>query len=130
VSCDIFGSSQNRCRLQFHDLLVWERNLPTETLRPMVSLNRFRRTAEAHRLFLIETAPNLNGLRFENADAITGHISNSAQLHLLLAGLKMLFAWGGGASRGLGWGSLEANAWLNDELLPLNINEVKALCRS
>lgn len=129
--CEIFGSPLDRCRLRFHDLIATQEDLPEETLRTMASLNRSRRTAEAQRLFLIETAPHINGLRFENAAAIEGYINKPAHAHLLLAGLKLLFAWGGATSRGLGWGEVEAQAWLNEqEAIKLDGEEVRALCQS
>jgi hypothetical protein len=130
ILCLIFGSPLERCLLRFHDLISRQADLPNETLRAMVSLNRSRRTAQAQRLFLVETAPNINGLQFENDEAITGIIHNSAHANVLLAGLKLLFAWGGGASRGLGWGNVEATAWLDGEAFTLNVEEVKALCPS
>lgn len=108
LACRIFGSPADASLLRFHDLVA---DLPpdatTETLRPMVSLNRRRRTAQEGRLFLVETAPNLPGLRFGNCEAVLGFVRDERHAHLLLAGLKLLFAWGGGASRGLGWGSVE-----------------------
>lgn len=128
--CAIFGSPAVRSRLRFHDLTAKAADLPDETLRAMVSLNRRRRTAEAGRLFLVETAPNLAGLRFENAEAITGHLSADSHAHLLLAGLRLLFAWGGGASRGLGWGRLEEEARLDGAPIKLDVKGVKALCPS
>jgi CRISPR/Cas system CSM-associated protein Csm3 (group 7 of RAMP superfamily) len=128
--CGIFGSPAVRSRLRFHDLTAMEKDLPQETLRAMVSINRRRRTSEAGRLFLIETAPNLKGLTFENAEAVMGYVSEAAHAHLLLAGLRLLFAWGGGSSRGLGWGSLTAEATLDGETIQLKAEEVKALCPS
>jgi len=130
LMCQIFGSPQDRCKLRFHDLRVLQPNLPAETLRSMVSLNRFRRTAENQRLFLVETAPNINGLKFRNEQAITGYIRDSAHVHVLLAGLKMLFTWGGGTSRGLGWGAVDANARVDGQSVLLNIEEIRSLCHS
>jgi len=137
--CQIFGSSGYPSRLRFHDLLVKDANLlPEETLRWMISINRRRRTAEAQRLFVVETAPHFDKLQFENAEAITGRISDERHVHLLFAGLRMLFAWGGGTSHGLGWGKVEATAHLGEvevskfdkEALLRLCEEVKALCQS
>ena len=128
--CALFGSPAERSRLRFHDLVAEETEADDEALRAMVSLNRRRRTAEAQRLFLVETAPNVPDLLFASEEAITGHVETEAHVHLLLAGLRMLFAWGGGASRGLGWGVLTANAWLGGRDVQLNVGEVKALCPS
>ena len=128
--CKVFGSPAERSRLRFHDLAAEESESHGETLRAMVSLNRRRRTAEAQRLFLVETAPNVSGLLFGSEEAITGYVEDGGHLQLLLAGLRMLFAWGGGASRGLGWGELTARAWLDGQEVQLDIEEVKALCPS
>ncbi|MCA1594619.1 MAG: RAMP superfamily CRISPR-associated protein [Acidobacteria bacterium] len=128
--CSIFGSPALRSRLRFHDLTTTTKDLPSETLRAMVSLNRRRRTSEPQRLFLVETAPNFKGLTFANTEAVTGYVSEAAHAHLLLAGLKLLFAWGGGSSRGLGWGSLSAEATLGGEAVQFNAEEVRALCQS
>jgi CRISPR/Cas system CSM-associated protein Csm3 (group 7 of RAMP superfamily) len=128
--CKIFGSPEFRSALRFHDLTVAKLKQPHETMRPMVSINRRRRTAEAQRLFLVETAPNFQGLEFTNDAAITGIVSDDAHAHVLLAGLKILFAWGGGASRGLGWAKIEAKAWFGDQRIEFQAEEIKQLCRS
>ncbi|MDQ3918621.1 MAG: RAMP superfamily CRISPR-associated protein [Acidobacteriota bacterium] len=134
--CQIFGSPFDRSRLRFHDLVATQAYLPGDTSRAMVSLNRSRRTAEAKRLFLVETAPNVKGLRFENEHAVTGHVGDERHAHLLLAGLKLLFSWGGGAGRGLGWGEVaglqggEVYALVDGRETTINVEEVKALCAS
>lgn len=137
--CEIFGSPFYRSRLCFHDLVAADENLPRETIRTMVSLNRRRRTAEAGRLFLVETAPHIENLSFTNDSAVTGHVDGMrggggdagvSHVQLLLAGLKLLFTWGGGSSRGLGWGVSDAHAWADGEAVALDVEEVKALCRS
>jgi CRISPR/Cas system CSM-associated protein Csm3 (group 7 of RAMP superfamily) len=130
ISCQIFGSPGYASKVFFHDLVASQRDLPSETLRPMVSINRYRRTAENQRLFLVETAPNLKGLSFEATDAITGYLQTPAHLHVILAALKMLYAWGGGSSRGLGWGTLDAKTWLNGAEMQLDMEEVKGICQS
>ena len=147
--CQIFGSPGYPSRLRFHDLVAHnvvaeETSLRDETLRPMVSLNRRRRTSEEKRLFLIETAPHFVGVQFKNDNAITGHLSHERHLHLLLAGLKMLFVWGGGASRGLGWTIQDwmgkatkdeekkvesTRAWIDGVEVKLDMTEVRALCQ-
>jgi CRISPR/Cas system CSM-associated protein Csm3 (group 7 of RAMP superfamily) len=129
ISCQIFGSPGYASKVFFHDLVA-KCDLQSETLRPMVSINRSRRTAEKQRLFLVETAPNFNGLSFEATDAITGNLQSPAHLHIILAALKMLYTWGGGSSRGLGWGALDAKSWLNDTEIQLNMEEVKGICQS
>lgn len=130
--CQIFGSPVHPSRLRFFDLVASQSELlPDETLRSMVSLNRRRRTAEEKHLFLIETAPNVNGLKFEKTKALTGYVNDPRHLHLLLVGLKALFAWGGGASRGMGWGKAEWKAWLDDEVVSkISKKAVEELCPS
>ena len=130
IMCHIFGSPAYPSRLRFLDLVVDQSQLPTETFRQMVSLNRVRRTAQEHRLFLIETAPHFDGLSFTKTDAITGYVTDRRHLHLLLVGLKALFSWGGAASRGMGWGSAEFAARLDGELVVINKQEVAQLWRS
>lgn len=127
--CHIFGSPAYPSRLRFHDLVAVQEELPEETLRQMVSLNRRRRTSEEKRLFIIETAPHFAGLQFNNAQAITGQVEDKKHLHVLLGGLKLLFAWGGGASRGLGWADAQAQAWLDEVETTFAAEEVKALCK-
>jgi len=130
--CRIFGSPAYPSRLRFLDLLAaLPDSLPGETLRPMVSLNRGRRVAEDKRLFVIETAPNVSGLKFEKSECITGYVHDPRHLHLLLCGLNALFTWGGGTSRGLGWGKADCEAWLDGEAIgKVSKEEVLQLCRS
>jgi len=135
--CQVFGAPSRPSRLRFHDLVALRADLPHETLRPMVSLNRHRRTAEEQRLFLVETAPHLGsaaeGLEFGNSTAITGDLDDRSHLHLLLAGFKLIFTWGGGSSRGLGWGEVTWQVRLGDESLgkiEVSKEEVEKLCPS
>ena len=88
-------------------------------------MNRRRGTVADQRLFLVETAPWLPGLPFSNGSAISGKLDSVAQVRLLLAGLKLLPAWGGMKSRGLGWASVEATAtWEGTPLAPADWQEV------
>jgi CRISPR/Cas system CSM-associated protein Csm3 (group 7 of RAMP superfamily) len=112
--CVIFGNPAFASPLRFHDLVsdlseVGENMEVEPSLRAMVSLNRRRATAAEKRLFLVETAPYYPGLRFGNEVAITGNLQTAAQIKLLLAGLKLITAWGGMKSRGAGW-SLKTQA--------------------
>jgi hypothetical protein len=81
-------------------------------VRPGVALNRRRGTAEAGRLFLVETSPPLPapGLLFAHPRAIRGHLPDAAPLHLLLAGCRLLTGFGAGETRGLGWSEVDAIA--------------------
>ena len=102
----IFGDPILPSRLILDDLICQEdrENLP-EVLRPGVSINRHRGTAEDKKLFLLETSPAAQ-LRF------------TGQLHLrprhkpdppdyakalICAGFQHIHALGGGKSAGLGW---------------------------
>jgi CRISPR/Cas system CSM-associated protein Csm3 (group 7 of RAMP superfamily) len=109
VVCSIFGSPAVRSPLRFTDL-VWDsgqemagREIVTPDRRAMVGLNRRRATAAEGRLFLVETAPYFPELRFTHAQAITGSLDSPAHVKLVLAGLRLIVAWGGMKSRGLGW---------------------------
>jgi CRISPR/Cas system CSM-associated protein Csm3 (group 7 of RAMP superfamily) len=134
--CEVFGSPGYPSRLRFHDLVAQDSHLlPDETLRWMVSLNRRRRTAQAKRLFLVETAAHFKGLRFKNDEAITGHLSGKPHLLVLLAGLKLLYSWGGSTTRGLGWSDdrngLDYLASIEGvPVTKIDVEEVRALCRS
>lgn len=129
VLCAVFGSPYFPSPLQFHDLVCSnpfrldgdqsytdprEARLGTETVRPMVSLNRRRGVAEGQRLFFIETTPAQPQLTFSNPEAVVGVLESEAQAKLLLAGLRTIVALGGGRSRGFGWVSIQPAAWLDD----------------
>ncbi len=129
--CAVFGSPYFPSSLQFHDLLCVnpfrgqdskpyqnqrEAMLGQETIRSMVSMNRRRGVAAEQRLFFIETTPAQPHLTFRNTEAVVGTLESIAQAKLLLAGLRMLVALGGGRSRGLGWIAIEeSSAWLDDQ---------------
>ena len=101
--CQIFGNTVLRSRVVFSDLICAEEpeNLP-EFLRPGVTLNRRRRTAEDQKLFLLETSPpNLN-LSFTGEVIFLPNCPDHAEL-LILAALRHIHAFGGSKSSGLGW---------------------------
>jgi CRISPR/Cas system CSM-associated protein Csm3 (group 7 of RAMP superfamily) len=133
--CRIFGNPSARSPLHFHDLVARldlgqdSSNLQA-SLRSMVSINRRRGTASDKRLFMVETAPYLPELEFVNERAITGRLDSSAQASVLLAGLKLITAWGGMKSRGVGWmARLEARITFDGKILKdTNFEEVRALC--
>ncbi|TFI54826.1 CRISPR-associated protein Csm3 [Mastigocladus laminosus UU774] len=115
--CQIFGNPTLPSRVIFDDLICTEEpdNLP-EVLRPGVTINRRRRTAEERKLYFLETSPANAKLRF------TGqiHLSNTPVFAgvLILAGLRHIHALGGSKSVGLGWLNwnlpdlpLEQEAW-------------------
>jgi CRISPR/Cas system CSM-associated protein Csm3 (group 7 of RAMP superfamily) len=103
----IFGDPVLPSRIFFDDLICTQdpENLP-EVLRPGVTINRRRRTAEEKKLYLLETSPANAQLRFE------GHIHIQPSLTperpdyakaLIWAGLRHIHALGGSKSTGLGW---------------------------
>lgn len=111
--CRVFGSPAFPCSLRFHDLVLQvddgdaSERMTTSSLRAMIGINRWRVTIAEERLFLVETAPYFSKLRFSNSKAITGALESEVQVKLLLAALKLIPAWGGMKSRGLGWISAE-----------------------
>lgn len=108
--CQLFGNPALPARLQFSDLVCTEpeENIP-DVLRPGVSINRRRRTAEESKLYFLETSPANVGLRFEGSiqllppHSLVEGESVSFATALILAGLKHIYALGGGKSTGLGW---------------------------
>ncbi|MBE9063119.1 RAMP superfamily CRISPR-associated protein [cf. Phormidesmis sp. LEGE 11477] len=108
--CQLFGNPALPARLQFSDLVCTEpeENIP-EVLRPGVSINRRRRTAEESKLYFLETSPANASLRFEGSIQLLppwllteGEPIPFAKA-LILAGLQHIHALGGGKSTGLGW---------------------------
>lgn len=98
----IFGDPILPSRLIMDDLICTEDpdNLP-EVLRPGVSINRRRRTAEEQKLYFLETSPAAQ-LRF------AGHLQLQPDYPayakpLILSGLRHITALGGSKSAGLGW---------------------------
>ncbi|MEN8445952.1 MAG: RAMP superfamily CRISPR-associated protein [Cyanobacteria bacterium J06555_13] len=114
--CQLFGNPSLPARLQFSDLVCTEpeESIP-EVLRPGVSINRRRRTAEEQKLYFLETSPANAALRFEgeiqvlppwgSRDETTTPFAKA----LVLTGLKHIYALGGGKSTGLGWLRWEYN---------------------
>jgi CRISPR/Cas system CSM-associated protein Csm3 (group 7 of RAMP superfamily) len=138
ILCSLFGSAYFTSPLHFHDLVCRnpfrqpnqppytsqrDARLGDETLRTMVSLNRQRRVAQERRLFVVETAPAQPQLAFSHDEAISGTLDTEAQAQLLLAGLNLLTAIGGGRSRGLGWIQSEAEATLDGQPVRLRDGE-------
>jgi CRISPR/Cas system CSM-associated protein Csm3 (group 7 of RAMP superfamily) len=106
--CQIFGNPALPSRAIFDDLIYTEDpdNLPTEVLRPGVTINRYRRTAEDQKLYFLETSPANAKLRFEGKihlqPKLKPDLPDYAKV-LIWAGLKHITALGGSKSAGLGW---------------------------
>lgn len=77
-----------------------------EVLRPGVTINRRRRTAEESKLYLLETSPANAQLEFTGTiHLLPRYQSNSPDLAkpLIFAALRHIHALGGSKSTGLGW---------------------------
>ncbi len=101
--CQIFGNPVLPSQIIFEDLICTENpeNIP-EVIRPGVTLNRHRRTAEDKKLYFIETSPANAQLQFVGAI----HLLPNYPIYtkpLILAGLQHIHALGGSKSAGLGW---------------------------
>jgi CRISPR/Cas system CSM-associated protein Csm3 (group 7 of RAMP superfamily) len=103
IISSIFGDASQESCLLVDDLICQTKlaDLPTEVIRPGVTINRRRRTAEDQKLYLLETSPPNLQLKF------TGeiHLINPPPyaIALICAGLKHIHALGGSKSAGLGW---------------------------
>ncbi|MFM7447172.1 MAG: RAMP superfamily CRISPR-associated protein [Leptolyngbyaceae cyanobacterium] len=99
----IFGNPVSASCLVVDDLICTSSavELPTEVIRPGVTINRRRGTAEDDKLYFLETSPPNQSLSF------TGKIHliqpPDYALPLLVAGLHHIRALGGSKSAGLGW---------------------------
>ncbi|PSF37381.1 CRISPR-associated protein Csm3 [Aphanothece hegewaldii CCALA 016] len=105
--CQIFGNPVLQSRLRCDDLVCTEHpnNLP-EVLRSGVTINRRRRTAEEKKLYFLETSPVNAQLRFEGDIHILPDWTSDRPDYakaLIWAGLRRIYALGGGKSVGLGW---------------------------
>ncbi len=101
--CQIFGNPSLPSQVDVNDLICHEAadTLP-EVLRPGVTLNRRRLTAEDQKLYFLETSPaNLN-LEFQGSLYIHPQAPPYTKL-LLNVALRHIHALGGGKSTGLGW---------------------------
>jgi CRISPR/Cas system CSM-associated protein Csm3 (group 7 of RAMP superfamily) len=82
------------CQLKAEDLL--------EVIRPGVSINRGRGTAEDQKLYFLETSPANAELEFRGAIQFLPDCPAYTK-PLILAGLRHIHALGGSKSSGLGW---------------------------
>lgn len=117
--CQIFGNPVLPSRIIFDDLICEEEaeNLP-EIIRPGVTINRRRCTAEESKLYFLETSPGNIKLRFKGNIYVSKSPFNNPDYigALILAGLRHINALGGSKSAGLGW--------LNWELPALSVEQV------
>jgi len=101
--CQIFGNPSLASRIAVDDLIceVEPDSLP-EVLRPGVTLNRRRRTAEDQKLYFLETSPVNVQLPFSGQIELAPDCPPYAR-PLVLAALHHIHALGGSKSAGLGW---------------------------
>jgi CRISPR/Cas system CSM-associated protein Csm3 (group 7 of RAMP superfamily) len=116
--CQIFGNPALPSRIVVDDLICQEDpdNLP-EVLRPGVTMNRRRRTAEDKKLYFLETSPVNVQLPFQGDIHLEPDCPSYAKA-LILAALQHIHALGGSKSAGLGWlkweisdTSIDEKAW-------------------
>ena len=99
----IFGDPILPARILVDDLVCpYSRDALPEAIRPGVSINRSRKTAEDQKLFFLETSPLGAGLPFAGTIDLLQDCPAYAE-PLLLAALTRIYALGGGKSGGLGW---------------------------
>lgn len=116
--CQIFGNPVLPARVQFDDLICHDAGArASETIRPGVTLNRRRRTAEDQKLYFLETTPANAQLRFEGEIALLPPCPRVGK-PLIAAALQHVQALGGSKSAGMGWlrwdfsaASLSADDW-------------------
>ena len=105
VISKIFGNPQIPSRLWVDDLIckAKQKDLPTEVIRPGVTINRRRGTAEDEKLYYLETSPANQKLEFIGQLHLELVPEIDYALPLLVAGLQHIKALGGSKSAGLGW---------------------------
>lgn len=103
IISSIFGDPSLPSCLLVDDLICETSpdDLPTEVIRPGVSLNRRRRTAEDQKLYYLETSPPNQPLQFKGDLHLLQAPPYAAAL--MVAGLKHIRSLGGSKSAGLGW---------------------------
>lgn len=84
-------------------------------VRPSVAINRQRGTSEDRHLSFQETS--FEQMQFVHSEAIVGDIETERDAALIWAALKLINRWGGGKSRGLGWGQSLCTVRIDDELI-------------
>jgi CRISPR/Cas system CSM-associated protein Csm3 (group 7 of RAMP superfamily) len=101
--CKIFGNPALASRVVVDDLICAQDpdNLP-EVLRPGVTINRRRQTAEEKKLYFLETSPANLQLKFEGNLYFQPNCPAYAKA-LIVAALRHINALGGSKSAGLGW---------------------------
>ncbi|MGB5962492.1 MAG: RAMP superfamily CRISPR-associated protein [Coleofasciculaceae cyanobacterium] len=101
----IFGNPILPSRIIVDDLICIKAadDLPSEILRPGVTINRSRRTAEEKKLYFLETSPANAQLEFKGAIHLLQPDCPAYAKTLIIAALHHIHALGGSKSAGLGW---------------------------
>lgn len=99
--CQIFGNPSLASRIEVDDLVCPENGLP-EVIRPGVTINRRRQTAEDSKLYFLETSPPAIALQFTGKVHLYPGLPSIAK-PLMAAALLHIHALGGSKSAGLGW---------------------------
>lgn len=115
IICQIFGNPALPSRVEFDDLICSiDAATRSEVLRPGVTINRRRRTAEDRKLYFLETSPVATQLPFSGDVRIHPNAPTYAK-PLILAALHHIKALGGSKSAGLGWLHWEFDEFAVDE---------------
>ncbi|MBE9079036.1 CRISPR-associated protein Csm3 [Romeria aff. gracilis LEGE 07310] len=103
LTCQMFGNPALPSRVMVDDLIcdIEPDTLP-EVLRPGVTINRRRQTAEDQKLYFLETSPVNVALPFTGQIHFEADCPDHAKV-LILAALQHIHALGGSKSAGLGW---------------------------
>lgn len=107
--CQIFGNPSLASMLEVDDLVCETEDLP-EVIRPGVTINRRRRTAEDAKLYFLETSPPALKLSFTGWLHLYPHSPPQTKL-LISAAFKHIHAFGGRKSGGLGWLTWQGEPW-------------------
>lgn len=122
----IFGNPILPSRIIVDDLICTEaaENLQSEILRPGVTINRSRGTAEEKKLYFLETSPANAKLKFKGEIHFLKPDCPEYAKTLIIAALHHIHALGGSKSAGLGWlhwqelPNIEQNDTVWSSLLP------------
>ena len=117
----IFGNPILPSRIIVDDLIcpLETEDLP-EVLRPGVTINRKRKTAEEKKLYFLETSPVNAQLEFTGAIHLSTNCPEYAKA-LIIAGLYHINALGGSKSAGLGWLTWKALPKVDDDAVWLSL---------
>jgi CRISPR/Cas system CSM-associated protein Csm3 (group 7 of RAMP superfamily) len=100
----LFGNPILPSRIIVEDFICpTEAEYLPEVLRPGVTINRSRGTAEEKKLYFLETSPANSKLEFHGAIHLLEPDCPKYAKTLILAGLHHIHALGGSKSAGLGW---------------------------